>query len=92
MFAVALLALTLTGCGTVMGRRDGPHIGYPDTYYKGTQANVKVLMFGVQGYDGYTSMFCWLSIVCSVALHQLAQCVAIDAAAAAPTEQLLAFG
>lgn len=68
LIAAALLALTLTGCGTFMGRGDGPHIGYPDDYYKGTQAGVKVLTFGGQGYDGYTSMFCWLSIVCPVAM------------------------
>ncbi|WP_455233438.1 hypothetical protein [Geopseudomonas aromaticivorans] len=65
LFAVAL---TLTGCGTYMERGGSAHIGYPDTYYKGTQASVKVLTFGGQGYDGYTSMFCWLSIVCPVAM------------------------
>ncbi|MDD1018367.1 YceK/YidQ family lipoprotein [Pseudomonas sp. TNT2022 ID1048] len=64
--AVLLLsAISLTGCGTLIARTPNAHSGYE--YYKGTQANIELLtMRGSSGYDGYATVFCWVSIVCPV--------------------------
>ncbi|WP_260627433.1 YceK/YidQ family lipoprotein [Pseudomonas protegens] len=64
--AVLLLSLlSVTGCGTLIARTPNTHSGYD--YYKGTQANIELLtMRGSTGYDGYITMFCWVSIVCPV--------------------------
>ncbi|WMN20896.1 YceK/YidQ family lipoprotein [Pseudomonas piscis] len=63
--ALVFALLALTGCGTLIARTPDAHSGYD--YYKGTQANVELLtMRGATGYDGYTTLFCWMSIVCPV--------------------------
>ncbi|KAF0865853.1 YceK/YidQ family lipoprotein [Pseudomonas sp. LD120] len=64
--AVLLLSLlSLAGCGTLIARTPNAHTGYD--YYKGTQANIELLtMRGASGYDGYATIFCWMSIVCPV--------------------------
>ncbi|QIH11932.1 MULTISPECIES: YceK/YidQ family lipoprotein [Pseudomonas] len=62
---IALCLLSLVGCGTLIARTPNSHSHYD--YYKGTQANVELLtMRGATGYSGYTTVFCWMSIVCPV--------------------------
>ncbi|MGZ0783017.1 YceK/YidQ family lipoprotein [Pseudomonas sp. TKO26] len=62
---LTLSLLSLAGCGTLIARTPNAHSGYD--YYKGTQANIELLtMRGASGYDGYTTVFCWMSIVCPV--------------------------
>nr|BFD42960.1 hypothetical protein FFPRI1PSEUD_44590 [Pseudomonas sp. FFPRI_1] len=57
--------LSLVGCGTLIARTPNSHTSYD--YYKGTQANIELLtMRGASGYDGYATIFCWMSIVCPV--------------------------
>ncbi|CAM4075370.1 hypothetical protein D3C81_481250 [compost metagenome] len=63
-----LLASTLflASCGTFVARGSNSYSSGAD-YYKGTQANVQLLtMIGASGYDGYSTMFCWVTIVCPV--------------------------
>ncbi|NBF04325.1 YceK/YidQ family lipoprotein [Pseudomonas sp. Fl5BN2] len=62
---LGLSVLSLAGCGTLIARTPDSHTRYD--YYKGTQANVQLLtMRGASGYDGYATMFCWITIVCPV--------------------------
>ncbi|MBC2659886.1 YceK/YidQ family lipoprotein [Pseudomonas sp. MSSRFD41] len=57
--------LSLVACGTLIARTPNSHTRYD--YYKGTQANIELLtMRGASGYDGYVTLFCWMSIVCPV--------------------------
>ncbi len=57
--------LSLVTCGTLIARTPNSHTRYD--YYKGTQANIELLtMRGASGYDGYVTLFCWMSIVCPV--------------------------
>ena len=57
--------LSLVACGTLIARTPNSHTRYD--YYKGTQAYVELLtMRGATGYSGYTTVFCWMSIVCPV--------------------------
>ncbi|MOA25055.1 lipoprotein [compost metagenome] len=63
---VALITISLTGCGTILSR--GEHSVNPgDFYFMSTQASAKMLTFSLPGYDAYTSMFCWVSVVCPFA-------------------------
>ncbi|CAK9889949.1 hypothetical protein PS652_02782 [Pseudomonas fluorescens] len=62
-----LLASTLflASCGTFLARGSNSY-GSGD-YYKGTQANVQLLTtIGARGYEGYSTIFCWVTIVCPV--------------------------
>ncbi|WP_426196100.1 YceK/YidQ family lipoprotein [Pseudomonas sp. NFXW11] len=60
-----LSLLGLSGCGTLIARTPNSHAHYD--YYKGTQANIELLtMRGSSGYEGYATVFCWISIVCPV--------------------------
>jgi uncharacterized protein YceK len=60
-----LLTGTLSGCGTAISRSDNQS-WTNDTYYKGVQADVKLLTGNVN--TGYfpATLFCWMSIVCPV--------------------------
>lgn len=60
-----LVASTLSGCGTVIARIDDNH-WTDDTYYKGVQADAKLLTGDLN--TGYVPIeaFCWISIVCPV--------------------------
>ncbi|MCP1625661.1 YceK/YidQ family lipoprotein [Pseudomonas nitroreducens] len=60
-----LLTGTLSGCGTMIARVDD-HGWTNDTYYKGVQADAKLLTGNIStGYAPIT-LFCWISIVCPV--------------------------
>ncbi|KJK03509.1 hypothetical protein UB43_03145 [Pseudomonas sp. 21] len=61
-----LLAGTLSGCGTVIARIDNNH-WTNDTYYKGVQADAKLLTGHLD--TGYAPIeaLCWISIACPVA-------------------------
>ncbi|MDD1016520.1 YceK/YidQ family lipoprotein [Pseudomonas rubra] len=57
--------MLLTSCGTLIARTPNGHSSAD--YYKGTQANFQLLtMHGSTGYDGYATVFCWVTIVCPV--------------------------
>ncbi|MCK9812652.1 YceK/YidQ family lipoprotein [Pseudomonas sp. MAFF 302046] len=57
--------LSVAGCGTLIARTPNSSSGYD--YYRGTQANVELLtMRGSSGYEGYATLFCWVTIVCPV--------------------------
>lgn len=60
-----LLACTLMGCGTLITRVED-HGWTHDTYYKGVQADAKLLTGDIStGYAPIT-LFCWMSIVCPI--------------------------
>lgn len=66
LFAV----LVLSGCGTVIARSSGstPYGLISENYYVGTKADTKLLTGGLgTGYD-YTTIYCWMSVVCPVAV------------------------
>jgi|GEM_PF-443299 len=73
---VLLGTLALSGCGTLIARSQ--YSSYD--LYKGTQENIQLLtMRGASGYEGYTTMFCWVSIVCPlVAVVSLPVDAAVD--------------
>lgn len=60
-----LLTGTLSGCGTVIARVDNNH-WTNDTYYKGVQADAKLLTGHLN--TGYAPIeaLCWISIACPV--------------------------
>ncbi|WP_458378226.1 YceK/YidQ family lipoprotein [Pseudomonas chlororaphis] len=73
---VLLGTLALSGCGTLMARSQ--YSSYD--LYKGTQENIQLLtMRGARGYDGYATIYCWMSIVCPlVAVVSLPVDAAVD--------------
>jgi uncharacterized protein YceK len=75
---VLLGTLALSGCGTLMARASNQYISYD--FYKGTQQNIQLLtMRGARGYDGYATIYCWMSIVCPlVAVVSLPVDAAVD--------------
>ncbi|QQZ44802.1 YceK/YidQ family lipoprotein [Pseudomonas sp. SK3(2021)] len=73
---VLLGTLPLAGCGTLIARSQ--YSSYD--LYKGTQENIQLLtMRGASGYEGYNTMFCWITIVCPlVAVVSLPVDAAVD--------------
>lgn len=62
---VLLLCLPLQGCGTLISRTDSTSSYWThDTYYKSTQADVKLLSGDLDTGYAPISLFCWMSIVC----------------------------
>ena len=79
--SLVLVMLVLSGCGTVIGRAAGstPYGLLSEDYYLATQADTLLLTGGLgTGYD-YTTIICWLSIVCPVAvIYSLPVDIAVD--------------
>jgi uncharacterized protein YceK len=66
IFALAVLASALVGCGTLFGRSAGGSYG-PD-YYSGTAYNFGLLFGSDELNRGYfpATLWCWASIACPV--------------------------
>lgn len=60
-----LIASAISGCGTVITRVDNNHWTH-DTYYKGLQADAKLLTGNVSTGYAPVTLFCWMSIVCPI--------------------------
>lgn len=66
LFALAVLASALAGCGTLFGRSSGGYYG-PE-YYSGTAYNFGLLFGADENNRGYfpATLWCWASIACPV--------------------------
>jgi len=79
IFALAVLASALAGCGTLFGRSAGGYHG-PD-YYTGTAYDLGLLFGADELNRGYfpATLWCWASIACPVlTLYSLPVDVVVD--------------